>query len=412
MDEVTESPGGSPDEPPEPTDPAGDPSSAGGPTPPPVEPPVVPPWPPAPPGSDAPRRRSSGSRLVVTLVTVLGVFVAAVGIWGFVHHPGYDQFLPGDAEAVGPLITVRGAPQYKSHGDELLVYVRERSDLNEWQYLWAKTFRGDSDIEQSPPPSEVSSSQQDTCDMDTSQVTAKFVALSKLGYKVPAKPGVVIESVLDATIPAAQQLTCLDIIHSVDGQPTETPDALHAAIAKHKPGDFVDIGFDRGGRRMTRSVKLTSDQGQALIGVEVGQIYTYPIDVSIDTSQIGGPSAGLAMTLAILDQMTKGNLTGGKRVAVTGTINPDGSVGEIGEIRLKALAVAHRDAQIFIVPACTLPAAEDPTCKPDLAAARKNAKGVKVIPVKTLDDALRALQENGGDPLPKVVPKGTTAASQ
>jgi PDZ domain-containing protein len=403
VDDVTESPGESPADSPDESA-----SGAPGPTP----PPLIPPWPPTPPAPDGPRRRSSGSRVIVALLTALAVFVAAVGIWGFVHHPGYDQYLPGDAEAVGPLITVHGAPQYKSHGDELLVYVRERSNLSEWQYLWAKTFPGDSDIQQSLPPSVVSSAQQDTCDMDTSQVTAKFVALSKLGYKVPAKPGVVIESIIDSTVPAAQQLTCLDVIHSVDGQPTETPQALHDAIAKHKPGDIVDVGFDRGGRRMTRSVKLTSDQGQTLIGVEVGQIYDYPIDVSIDTSQIGGPSAGLAMTLAILDQMTKGNLTGGKRVAVTGTINPDGSVGEIGEIRLKAIAVRARGAQIFIVPACTLPTAEDPTCRPDLAAAQKNAKGVKVIPVKTLDEALQALEANGGDPLPRVTPKASATASQ
>jgi PDZ domain-containing protein len=147
--------------------------------------------------------------------------------------------------------------------------------------------------------------------------------------------------------------------------------------------------------------------GQTLIGVSAGARFVYPLGLTIDTADIGGPSAGLAMTLALLDELTKGDLTGGKRIVVTGTINPDATVGEIGEIRLKAIAARRNGAQIFIVPACTdtdKVALAD--CKTELASAENAAKGIKVIPVKTLDDALRALVANGGDPLPKV---GTNA---
>ena len=66
------------------------------------------------------------------------------------------------------------------------------------------------------------------------------------------------------------------------------------------------------------------DDGKPVIGVIVSGRYDFPIDVNVDTSQIGGPSAGLAMTLSILDKLTPGDLTGGKKVAVTGTIAEDG----------------------------------------------------------------------------------------
>ncbi len=386
--------------PPDPFEPAfAGPVAGGAPPPPPGGPP------PAPPGR---RRRSPAATVVVALVTVLAVFVAGVGVWGFVHHPGYDEFLPGDAEAVGPLIGVQGAAHYTPKGQVLLVFVRERSNLNEWQYLWAKTFPGDADLLRRPPPSPGTSPLQDVCDMTDSQATAKLVALRKLGYKVTTRPGVLIQQV-SGGVPAADILRCNDVIRSVDGHSTDTPDALHAALAKHKPGDVVDIGFDRGTQRLSRSVKLVKDQqtGAPLIGVYVAERFVYPVKLTIDTADIGGPSAGLAMTLALLDELTKGDLTGGQKIAVTGTINADASVGEIGEIRLKAVAARRRGVQMFIVPACTDADARDRArCNDDLAAAKKAAKGVKVIPVKTLDEALRALVADGGDPLP------ATAAAQ
>ena len=88
-----------------------------------------------------------------------------------------------------------------------------------------------------------------------------------------------------------------------------------------------------------------------MIGVHVFPHFDFPVKVAVDTAGIGGPSAGLAMTLAILDDLTPGDLTGGKRVAVTGTIDPEGNVGEIGGIEQKAVAAQAAGAQLFIVPA-------------------------------------------------------------
>jgi Lon-like protease len=123
--------------------------------------------------------------------------------------------------------------------------------------------------------------------------------------------------------------------------------------------------------------------------------YTFPIDISINTELVGGPSAGLAFTLAIVDDLTPGSLTGGKRVAVTGTISPDGRVGPVGGVEQKAITARTNDVALMIVPSSEV---ED---------ARKGADGVKVVGVDTLDEALAALQRAGGAEVP---PPSTTAA--
>ena len=110
-----------------------------------------------------------------------------------------------------------------------------------------------------------------------------------------------------------------------------------------------------------------------------------PVDVEISTGEIGGPSAGLAMTLAVIDVLTPGELTGGRNVAVTGEIGLDGSVGPIGGIEQKAHAVRRSGIDVFVVPA-------------DQVAEIGDAAGdMEVLGVRTLDEAVAALGALGGD---------------
>ena len=98
--------------------------------------------------------------------------------------------------------------------------------------------------------------------------------------------------------------------------------------------------------------------------------------VAVDTAGIGGPSAGLAMTLAILDDLTPGDLTGGKRVAVTGTIDPSGNVGEIGGIEQKARRGARgaaRSCSSCRSAARTIRPRTSTACQNDLARAKQRA---------------------------------------
>lgn len=123
------------------------------------------------------------------------------------------------------------------------------------------------------------------------------------------------------------------------------------------------------------------------LGVQVeDQIgYTYPFPVTIDVTNIGGPSAGLAMTLGVIDELEGGSLTGGKTVAATGTIDDQGNVGDVGGVAQKTIAVENAGATIFMVPPQEYGAAKS-----------KQKKGLQVYAVSTLDQALAVLAAHGG----------------
>ena len=129
--------------------------------------------------------------------------------------------------------------------------------------------------------------------------------------------------------------------------------------------------------------------GRAQIGVVTrtrNEKFDFPVDVKIDTGRISGPSAGLAFTLTIIDDLTPGDLTGGKKVAVTGTIQPGGAVGPIGGVQQKAVTADRAGAKLFLVP------------MPELKDARSHAGDLKVVGIRTLDDALTELAKAGGEP--------------
>jgi len=116
--------------------------------------------------------------------------------------------------------------------------------------------------------------------------------------------------------------------------------------------------------------------------------YDLPIDVSIDSDRVGGPSAGLAFALAIVDVLTPGELTGGANVATTGTIRIDGSVGRVGGVKQKTFAALESDVELFIVP-----------IDEEEEARSFAGDAMRVVGVETLDDAIEALSELGGNGL-------------
>ena len=122
--------------------------------------------------------------------------------------------------------------------------------------------------------------------------------------------------------------------------------------------------------------------------------YDLPVQVTVDSGSVGGPSAGLAFTLGIMDVMTPGSITGGHKVATTGTINPDGTVGPIGGIEQKVIAVKRSGAELFIVP------------RSEYDDAEKYAGSLRIEPVDNIDDALAVLATLGGGT--KVLPSTTT----
>ena len=240
--------------------------------------------------------------------------------------------------------------------------------------------------------------------MTTSKQIAEYVALGMLGYPVSFKYGdVIIQELvcLDDPSPrsACKVLEPGDVIVAVDGKSTPTLKELIDAMADKQPDQDITVTVipHKGGSQESRRVTLIAspdDPTRTIIGFIPADTRTVelPFEVEIDTDSIGGPSAGLAFTLALLDEMTPGDLFGGKRVVATGTVNEDGSVGSIGALKQKAVAVKMSDAEIFFVPA-----SQD---EAELALVRQVlGKSVRVIAVASVDDALTVLEGMGGSGL-------------
>jgi PDZ domain-containing protein len=236
-----------------------------------------------------------------------------------------------------------------------------------------------------PPGSSFAERRQDArAEMDRSERIAAAVALREAGYPVRAVPrGILVEGVAPDA-PAARVLDAQDVIVAVDGQPVRTPKQLRAAVAKRKPGEIVGLAVRRDGKRRVvtvRTVPDPADPRRPLIGIRIGQDaqIELPIDVDIDLGNVGGPSAGLAFALDVLEELGR-NVDRGRKVAATGELELDGTVRPIGGAKQKAFGVQKAKADVFLVPAGE-----------NAAEARRYAGNARVIPVESFQQALRAL---------------------
>jgi PDZ domain-containing protein len=342
----------------------------------------------------------------------ISVVLIAVMVAGFMIHVPYTTIAPGDAVTLTDRVEVKGAKTFPdARGDIRLLFVRERNHVNLWRYLQAKLDDSTEILDDQAAtgglaPADLAADAR--ADMADAKISATKVALEAAGYDVKGPTGFVVEATLPSH-PRAAVLKPGDVIVSADGKPVAKDGDLSRAVRAHEPGETLSLGVVRDGKPMTVGVVLSEADGHPAIGVRVFPHYEFPVKVAVDTEGIGGPSAGLAITLAILDDLTPGSLTGGKRIAVTGTIDPEGNIGEIGGIEQKGVAARAARAQLFIVPQCS--AADSPdqlkSCQDDLTRLQKRAGAkVKVAPVATFQDALEVLRENGGA---RVVPVGPAA---
>lgn len=238
--------------------------------------------------------------------------------------------------------------------------------------------------------------------MVSSRQIAEYVAFTRLGLPTSITAGaIVVEDVVcrggDDPQSACKVLAPGDTLLALDGTPISTLADLSRLIAGYRPGDVVvlDVIPHRESEEVQRRVRLIADPDDAertLIGIwpaDTRRVET-PFAVTIDTDDIGGPSAGLAFTLALLDALSPGDLSGAERIAATGTIDVDENIGAVGAIRQKAVAARAAGATLFLVPAAQSEA--------DVAQARAiGGAEMRVVTVATLQDALDELAANGGD---------------
>lgn len=341
------------------------------------------------------RHRRRRRRRLVVLTVVAAVLIGTIVTLNVVHV-GFYMLAPGSVRRTEDLVAVDGQPTFADSGSVSYTTV-SFTQASIWNKL---TARFDESVDlvdedtilhgQDPDQNRKENLEM----MDVSKQYATVVALRKLGYKVDTKgTGAVVNGFAEGG-PAKDVLSVGDAIVAVDGAPITTKDDLIKALANRKPGEVVTLTVepDRSGKKDTKTVTLAARPDNAdkgFLGVQLvtrDLNFNYPFHVNIDSGQVGGPSAGLAFTLGVIDVLTPGSLTGGNKIATTGTIDVDGHVGPVGGVKQKTFAVRASGAKVFLVP----PEEFD-------EASQYAGDDLKVIKVETLDQALDAIAQNGGN---------------
>jgi PDZ domain-containing protein len=337
------------------------------------------------------RRRGLTVILGALLTALLAVGVMAAPLPYVVLKPGPTVNTLGSSDGT-EVIQIKDAKTSTSTGQLRLTTVNVQSQV---ELVWAISSwfsKKDAVVPRAliypPDQTEKQVEQQNAQEWTESQDSAVTVALTKLGYPVQT-----YVKKVTAGGAAVGLLQVNDVITDVDGTGITDPSTLSPVIRAKPAGTTFTVGYTRAGKAASVRItsKATGTDKTPRLGIEVDKKQPHPFDVKIDLDKIGGPSAGLMFTLGILDKLSPEDMTGGKIIAGTGTIDDAGNVGPIGGIPQKLAGAKAAGAQIFLVP------------KDNCAEALKNAvAGLPMAEVATVDDALTALKTftSGGTPKP------------
>lgn len=341
----------------------------------------------------------------------------------------YYKLSPGSVYATSSRIYAPKDLVYPPEGDIAFLTLNQRDDINVWEYLGALA---DDSIDLKHEDiirggrSAKEKQELDQRRMQISKNTAVVVALNRLGYELEVTPlGVEVAGVFDCTA-ADGTLNTGDVLRSLDGVEFLQSSELVELLKAKKVGDEVTFSVERiDPSNSARSlkvedvvIKLGSADAECLpveiraaeprpfLGITLHTLVDeqFPIDVRIDSGRVGGPSAGLAFSLALLDLLSEGEMTNGVKIAATGTIDRAGNIGPVGGVKQKAISAQRAGVDLMLVPTCCQNWADPVTGAPlDLpsnyeeAIAAAGGGDMKIVGVSTLDDALRAIDEVGGN---------------
>ena len=335
-------------------------------------------------------RRSSASLIALFLAIALGALSTIVGLPYVVMKPGPITNTLGQLSGKD-LITVSGAPTYPTEGALDFTTVRVAGGPGYRVTIWDVLKAGIDPSEEVVDaalyfPKGVTDKQveeESTAEMIDSQQEAIAVAIKATGQKVTTHT-VIGQVAKDA--PSAALLRVGDEVLAVDGRAVDSPDSIREAISTRKAGETVNLTLRRGGGSVDVAAQTRDSGGRATVGVFLGTKFDFPFDVKIDAGNVGGPSAGTMFALGVYDRLTPGALTGGKKIAGTGTIDAAGTVGPIGGIRQKLVGARDGGAKWFLAPADNCNEVVDNV-----------PSGLTVVRVGTFEEARKAVEAIAAD---------------
>jgi PDZ domain-containing protein len=335
---------------------------------------------------------------LVTLI-VGGVLLVGCAIGGSQLPVPYVALGPGPTlDTLGrdnggkEIITISGKTERRSDGHLNLTTVSVRDQLTLLGAFSAWVDRRESVVprEEIYPPDKTQQQvdQETTQQFTDSQSSAEFAALGELGY-----PEQVLINQVPSGSPSTGKLAPKDALVSLNGHPVSTADQVSAVLTALQPGVTVTVAYTRDGKPGTAKIVTTTPKGRkgAALGVVITEQRKAPFDVKIGLDEaIGGPSAGLMFALGIIEKVGPEDLTGGRFIAGTGTIDSAGKVGPIGGIQLKMIGAKDKGATVFLVP--------KDNCADALA---RTPAGLQLIKVDSLHSALAELRAlKAGQPVP------------
>lgn len=318
---------------------------------------------------------SKQRRVVVTLVRSLLVAGLITAALYFIPTP-YILRAPGRTAAAEPMVHIQDRPVYPSQGKFLITTVLiERANALTCLYSVLEPAS-----ELVPISSRARERSDDGADLSMviSHFTSQIAALRYLGYDIQLKPsGVTLTEIMPGT-PAAGVLEPGDLVTAADGRPILTMEELQKAVRGHPEG-VMTLKLTRGFKHL--EVALSPQQGKIGVGghteLSPGPL---PVKIQIDSGGIAGSSAGLIFSLTIVDLLSPEDLTRGRIIAGTGTIEASGKVLSITGARFKAVAAERAGATLFLCP------------REDAAEARSAGTHLTIVPVETLAEAVKALK--------------------
>lgn len=328
--------------------------------------------------------------IAAPLVLILGGIALAVPLPYASYSPGPTFDVLGKDGDEAEFVQVDGHKAYYDEGQIRFTTVIASSNgdkltLGDALARWLDPDKAvvPYDVVHPPDQSAEDEEAEGAIQMTTSQDVAKAVALTELGYDIPAAVQV---SFVKPDGPAYDKLLVRDIFKEVDGEPVTSAEDVIEAVKKHKDLTNVEFGIQRGDDELTVRIKPELVDDTPRVGVSLGLGYEFPFDINLRVDpSVGGPSAGLMFALAIYDTLTPGSLTGGATVAGTGELLPDGTVGPIGGVQQKIAGAEDAGAELFFVP--------KDNC-PDVAGLDPDLRLVKAT---TMRETRLALEKWAGD---------------